>query len=224
MPSAAHRLAILLLAVEPGLVSAQPILAVAHEVTADGGHPAAPALATVDPVTRVDDAAPPGVAGAPRGPAPATPAALATSPDLRARIYVGDLSQLATLVRRDPALAGRADELEGRRTGASVLGGAAAASLLVLPLLSFADVTCTDWGMGLRQCSPQPRLAIAGLLGAAILGGIALAVAPSRGDVLDLLSQWNLRHPDRQLDPDPWLGAAVGTAPPETVPPPPPSQ
>jgi hypothetical protein len=167
-------------------------------------------------------AVPAGVPDFPRDPAPAPSPEPGARPDLRARIYIGDFPQLAAMVRQDQALAARADELDGRRTAAGVLGAGALASIVVLPLLSFSDTTCDDVGMGMRSCHPQARLAVAGLIGGAVLGVVALAVAPSRGEILDLLSRWNLRHPDRQLVPDPWIGATVATVPAETMSPPPP--
>jgi hypothetical protein len=164
----------------------------------------------------------PGIADPPVNPVQAPSPVAGARPDLRAQIYVSDFPQLAAMVRRDPALAARADELDGRRTAAGVLGAGAVASMVVLPLLSFTDTTCEDVGMGMRSCHPQARLFIAGLIGGAVLGVAALAVAPSRAEILDLLSRWNLRHPDRQLVPDPWVGATVATVPAETMSPPPP--
>jgi hypothetical protein len=145
-------------------------------------------------------------AGLPAAAVPASSSPPATgAPDLRPRIYVKGYSHFADLVSGDPALSPRAQSLARRRKASiatAVVGGLAMIALV--------------WAAA-AQDSPDPgdpsfdeakfdeamdkseKLMTAGVsvgLASVIVG---LVVHPRRGELLDVVNAWNVRHPDQQF-------------------------
>jgi len=154
-------------------------------VTAEAAPPAAPATAT-----------PPAAAQAP---AEDRPVREATPPS--PKIYVKDLEHLAELVKEDPLVGPKAQQLAERRKAGLALGIAGVAVGVVL----------TAVGIGSRSeqcepsripgadpfCVPRPHFGMVyGGLGVALGSGlISFAVMPKAGDLLDVINEWNTRHP-----------------------------
>jgi SH3 domain-containing protein len=124
---------------------------------------------------------------------PAASPAAAPAPDLRAHIYVKDLGHLADLVKEDGEIKASADRLVARRNATYVImvaGLAAATALVASGASQFGDL----------ESHRGERLFTAGLVTAGGSLLVGLLVHPRRGEVLDLLNGWNVRHPDRQFE------------------------
>jgi len=130
-------------------------------------------------------------------PTVAAPASVAPScTPLYAPVYIEDWGRLAALTQSDSLISPRAEFWARRREQANwvlgaglILGGGAAA-------LGTLDRLTTDaW-------SNTSKWSIAGGVGAALVSFLAyLAYSPDQDDLLTILNQWNLRHPDRLLAP-----------------------
>lgn len=157
----------------------------------EGAAVAVPVPASLPP-TSLPPASPPPAAAAPAAPAGAG------GPDLRARIYVKDLGHLAELVRSDPNVSPKAEGLASRRRvaiGAFVVGGVGATALLVASLAKQTP----DPGDPRFDSAVDDKMKL-------MLGGTAVGLAgalvgalvhPRRGELLDVLNEWNVAHPDR---------------------------
>ncbi len=171
------------------------------------------AAGTPAPAAADDAASPPPdpVASPPPRPgalaSPATAAAL-PGPDLRARIYVSDLGQLADLVKEDAAIEAKARALTTRSTTALAVGGVLTATGLVVLLTGIGNQSCHAESVALplsgptsfQVCQGDPTQALVGG-GIMAVGSLAwMLVAPRSGDVLDVINAWNTSHPDRPFE------------------------
>jgi hypothetical protein len=132
---------------------------------------------------------------APYAPAPAA------APDLRARIYVKNLSHLSELVSGDATVAPKAESLANRRRASIatwVIGGLTSIALIgASAARDMPEPGDPRWDAELDN---RMRLTGAGLgvgVASALLG---LAIHPRRGEMLDLVNAWNVRHPDQQFE------------------------
>jgi SH3 domain-containing protein len=141
------------------------------------------------------DAAPAATALAAAAPPPSL---AAPAPDLHPRIYVKDLDHLAELVKDDPNVAPKARELARKRTTAfTVLGvGLAGGAALTLVGLSQANNhrDLNDPNFGRNDGAGAMTAGLLTSLGAVVVG---LALSPSRNDLLDVINEWNVAHPDQ---------------------------
>ena len=147
-----------------------------------------------------ESAAPP----PPSAVAPAAPTAPA--PDLRARIYVKDVDHLAELLKEDPGIGARADDLAARASRARSVGwtGGLVGSLLFaaggMMAVNDVDSNLDSPTFGQRTSSRGPALMVVGT--ATVLASMAYALtqAPRTDELLDIVNDWNAQHPERQLD------------------------
>ena len=115
---------------------------------------------------------------------------------VHAPVYIEDWGRLAALTQSDPLVFSKAEFWARRREQANwvlgtglILGGGAAA------LGTMDWLTTGEW-------SRTVKWSIAGGVGVALVSLLAdLAFAPDRDDLLTVINQWNLRHPDRLLAP-----------------------
>jgi SH3-like domain-containing protein len=137
--------------------------------------------------------------------APATLApharAAAPIPDLRARIYVKNLSHLSELVSSDATVAPKAESLANRRRASIatwIVGGLASVALLgASAATDMPDPGDPRWD---AEFDKRMRLTGAGIgvgVTSALLG---LAIHPRRSELLDVVNAWNVRHPDEQFE------------------------
>ena len=128
------------------------------------------------------------------GRAPATTSVEATP--VRLPTYVENWDRLPELTKSDRVVSSRADFWVSRRQFVfwdmgvfSALGGGVAALATFERLDSDHWTKATKWGL-------------AGGLSVAIVSlVIAWAISPDRNDLLNVINQWNLRHPDQPLAP-----------------------
>lgn len=135
------------------------------------------------------------------------PAPAAKAPDAVARtmscacqpeplpLYVEDWGRLANLTREDSRVFGHADFWRTRQESTRwlvagiVIGGGVSA-------LATAD------RLGAGEWSDRNKWMLVGGLTTALVSTLAYwAFSPDRDDLLTVLNQWNLRHPDRPLAP-----------------------
>ncbi len=153
-------------------------------VTAEAPVPAAPAPAP---------AAPPAAAQAPVADRPereATPPA--------PKIYVKDLEHLAELVKEDPLVGPKAQQLAERRKTSLALGIGGVAVGVVLTAVGISSRSREDCtGPSGSFCVEKPDFGMmyGGLGVAAVSGLISYALMPKSGDLLDVINEWNTRHP-----------------------------
>ncbi|MFY0528860.1 hypothetical protein ACN28I_38775 [Archangium gephyra] len=153
-------------------------------MTAEAAPPAAPAPAP---------AAPPAAAQAP---AADRPEREATAP--APKIYVKDLEHLAELVKEDPLVGPKAQQLAERRKAGLALGIAGVAVGVVLTVVGISSRSTEDCERpGGSFCVPKPNFGMmyGGLGVAAGSGLISYALMPKSGDLLDVINEWNTRHP-----------------------------
>lgn len=146
--------------------------------------------------------APVPTAGATRVPtsvtAPAGPA-----PDLRARIYVKDLGHLSDLVNEDPTVAPMAKRLADRRAasrGVATVGGLVSITLMVVGASKFGDDHADPGDPDFMKPDASQKLFVGGVLSGIASLGVALAIHPRRGELLDVVNAWNTRHPDQPFE------------------------
>jgi hypothetical protein len=135
--------------------------------------------------------------GAARAPAPV---AAAPAPDLRPRIYVKDLSHLAELVKEDPTVSFRAKGLARRRStaiGIWVAGGIAAVALAGASASGNADPGDPRFD---AQLDASRNMLLGGVAVSIVSGLLGIAIHPKRGDVLDVVNDWNRGHQDRPFE------------------------
>ena len=123
-------------------------------------------------------------------------------PGVGSLTYVKDLDHLAAITSPDSALHLRAIELEHKvNIGMGVLmGGAALGALIVVGAATvFTQEDCIGSQPPLCQSRPNGALAGVGLF-TMVAGGLAgLLIMPHRGDLLDIVNEWNTRHPEQTL-------------------------
>lgn len=126
----------------------------------------------------------------------APPSVASSCPPAYAPVYIEDWGRLAALTQSDPLIYPRAEFWARRREqsnwvlGAGLIVGGGAAALGTLNRL-----TTDAW-------SNTSKWSIVGGVGAALVSFLAyLAYSPDQDDLLTILNQWNLRHPDRRLAP-----------------------
>ena len=113
-----------------------------------------------------------------------------------APVYIEDWGRLAALTQSDPLVAPKAEFWAARREQANgvlgtglILGGGAAA------------LGTMDW-LTTGELSRTVKWSMVGGVAVALVSFLAdLAFAPDRDDLLTVINQWNLRHPDRLLAP-----------------------
>ncbi len=169
------------------------------------------AAGTPAPVAADDAASPspdPVASPAPHPGAPVSPADAIPGPDLRARIYVKDLGQLADLVKEDAAVEARARGLTARTATALGVGGVLGAMGLVVLLTGIGNQSCHAESVALPLSGPTTFQVCQGDPTQALVGGGIMAVGslawmllmPGTGDVLDVVNAWNTSHPDRPFE------------------------
>ena len=130
-------------------------------------------------------------------PAVAVPASAAPScPPAYVPVYIEDWGRLARLTQTDPLIAPKADFWAARQVQANwvvgtglILGGGAVA------------LGTMEW-LTTGELSRTVKSSMVGGVGAALVSFLAyLAFAPDRDDLLTVINQWNLRHPDLRLAP-----------------------
>jgi hypothetical protein len=110
-------------------------------------------------------------------------------------VYIEDWGRLAALTQSDSLISPRAEFWARRREQANWVLGAG----LILGGGAFALGTVD--GLVTGEWSRPAKWQTAGV-GAALVSFLAyLAFSPDRDDLLTILNQWNLRHPDRLLAP-----------------------
>jgi hypothetical protein len=116
--------------------------------------------------------------------------------------YVKDLDHLAAITSPDSALHLRTVELERKgNIGMGVLMGSAALGALIVvgAATVFTQEECIGASPPLCQSRPNGALAGVGLF-TMVAGGLAgLMIMPHRGDLLDIVNEWNARHPEQTL-------------------------
>lgn len=127
-------------------------------------------------------------------------------PATRGLIYVKDLRRLAELVDGDEVVSPLARNLHQRHVTSevvwwgSLIGGAA---LLAASVLVPGD-DCSTIG-GSKYCSfgPTNYGLMYGGLGLGVIGPIVgWILTPKRDDLLDVINNWNVRHPDEPFELD----------------------
>ncbi len=145
--------------------------------------------------------APPAAAIAPPSAPPGPPPPPPGAPDLRPHVYVKDLNHLSELVKGDPVVGPKAASLAQRRTAAWAIAGVGIAASVGLFAYGTSQMNqhtdVNDPKFGDTGNADQAML----LGGAALLAGtlIGFAVHPKGGDLLDVVNDWNVRHPDQQF-------------------------
>jgi hypothetical protein len=149
-------------------------------------------------------ASPNASASAPAGaPPPVQPIVAAPSIPSQAKLYVGDVGSLADLVANDPVVNPMAQHLVSRREGAIGAGvavGIIGAAVLVAGILDTHPLCAGTFCSGSEPSAP---LITAGALLLPVGGLVAALLYPKRGDLLDVINAWNLRHLDNQLTVEP---------------------
>ena len=110
--------------------------------------------------------------------------------------YVADWDHLAELTRSDPAVFARADHWAYRREHAIwSLGSVALLSGGVAVAGTFVRLDTDHW-------TKTTKWSVAGGLTVAVVSFLtAWAISTDRSDLESVITQWNLRHPDRPLAP-----------------------
>jgi len=127
-------------------------------------------------------------------------------PDLHARIYVKDLDHLAEILKEDPGIGARADDLAARAGRARSVGltGGLVGSLLFaaggMMAVNDVDSNLDSPTFGQRTSSRGPALMVVGTVTALASIAYAMTQAPRRDELIDVLNDWNAQHPDRPLD------------------------
>jgi hypothetical protein len=120
-------------------------------------------------------------------------------PDLRTRVYVKDLDHLAELTRVDPVVGPRTlalAERQARARTALIATGVATLGLIVLGIADPWKEPCPGGVACVRPMSGGAKFAFgAGLAVPWIGGGLAWAASPKREELLDVINDWNARHP-----------------------------
>ena len=149
-------------------------------------------------------ASPPESASAPSGaPPPVQPIVAAPSVPSQAKLYVSDIGSLANLVANDPVVNPMAQHLVSRREGAIGAGvaiGLIGAAVLVAGILDTHPLCAGTFCSGTEPSAP---LITTGALLLPVGGLVAALLYPKRGDLLDVINAWNLRHLDNQLTVEP---------------------
>jgi hypothetical protein len=114
----------------------------------------------------------------------------------RMPIFVADYGHLAELTRSDPEIFERAQLMERRQSGASLIAHLGIGmGVGMFGLLMIDRVASGEWRKGPEWA------AIGGAIVAVVSALIAWNYAPDRGDMVDAVNLWNLRHPDKPLAP-----------------------
>jgi hypothetical protein len=121
---------------------------------------------------------------------------------VRPPLYIKDLDHLADLVKDDPPLEKRASDLADRLLDARIAYGASAFVLAAGTLTTFIVKKTDCVGSGPTMlCQQDPNLTylLVGMGVSAVIAAIAFGTAPRRDDFIDVVNDWNQRHPDRPL-------------------------
>jgi hypothetical protein len=120
-------------------------------------------------------------------------------------LTIRDLDHLEEVVESDNLLHARTKVLVRSRNNALWLafgGLVAGTALMIAGLTVYADVDCYSIPFGdVWGCMTRPSLgALAGGAAIAVLGLVgAVALDPPRHDQIDVVNDWNARHPDRPI-------------------------
>ena len=115
---------------------------------------------------------------------------------VRLPTYVEDWDRLAELTRSDRVVSAQVDYWVSRRSyvawelgGVSVTGGSVAAVGVFGRLANDHWTNVTKWSVAGGLCATIVSVAV------------AWAISPDRNDLLDVINQWNLRHPAQPMAP-----------------------
>lgn len=136
-------------------------------------------------------------------PPAAPPVPPAPAPDLRPRLYVKDLGHFAELVKTDPRLAPKAERLVNRRRtaiGILAVGGAASLGAITYGISQAERQRAPPGDPDFMKTTDAEKAFVGGVLGAIATTVVALVVAPWRGDLLDVVNEWNVAHPESQFE------------------------
>jgi hypothetical protein len=117
-------------------------------------------------------------------------------------IYVKDFSHLADLTAADAAVQAKATELARWRlaSNAVAIGGPLLGAALTLGGMFLGGQSCNAQG----SCTPELNAPVmwsgVGLMSISTI--VAFAIRPSRRDLLDLVNDWNSRHPNEPFTVD----------------------
>jgi hypothetical protein len=120
---------------------------------------------------------------------------------VRPPLYIKDLDHLADLVKDDPPLDRRASDLAERLRDARIAYGASVLVLAAGTLTSFIVEKNDCVGSGPTLCQQDPNLTylLVGMGVSVVIAAIAFGTAPRRDEFIDVVNDWNQRHPDRPL-------------------------
>ena len=139
-------------------------------------------------------------------PAPVQPLSVARPP-----LYIKNLDHLADLVKDDPLLDKRALDLVDRLQNSRIMYGISLVTLAAAAVTPFLIKKTDCVGSGPTMlCQQDPNLTYL-LIGSGIsvvIGAIAFGMAPERDEYIDVVNDWNQRHPDRPLAITPTFYAA----------------
>ena len=163
--------------------------------------PAAPAAPPPEPAGSDEEAEPPARAAAPVEPLPrAAPAPPRRPARQRTTIYVKDLDHLAELVEPDNVIHPKAESLAFRQKAGwgVILGGGLVGSVVMVGSATFLATESCGVGNYADLCVKKANFTAA-IVGSIIVGVAGLAglfMLPTRSDLLDVINEWNERHPD----------------------------
>jgi hypothetical protein len=139
---------------------------------------------------------------------PASDAPLAAQPapsEPKARIYVKDLPHLAELTKTDAVVHPKANQLAERHTQGQVaqwIGFGAGLGLVATSLVFFATMP----EPGAPDFSQRLETSIVFLAGGVLValagGAVGAILSPKREDLLDVINEWNTRHPAEPFELD----------------------
>jgi hypothetical protein len=125
------------------------------------------------------------------------------APTPKPKIYVKDLPHLAELTKPDAIVFPKATALAARQTGSLVAFGIGGGAGVALVLASVLSETPPLGDPGFRESlETKGTLLGAGIVAFGLGLGIGWLISPKRGDLIDVINEWNTRHPDEQFELD----------------------
>jgi hypothetical protein len=147
------------------------------------------------------DAAPIAPAATPPAEEPPPSETPAPHPDLRARVYVKDVPDLAARVSSDGTVSPRANALASRwRTSTSVWVVGGIASLALLGVSAVTDLPRSSDARFESSLDTKGKLVAGAVLVSFATGLIGLVIHPRHGEVREVVAAWNATHPDQQVE------------------------
>jgi hypothetical protein len=120
----------------------------------------------------------------------------------RPPLYIKHLDHLGDLVKDDPLLDNQASDLTYRQHNSRLVFGISLVTLAVVAVTPFLVKKTDCAGSGPTMLCQQDHNLIYLLVGSGISAAIAaigLGFAPRRDEFIDVVNDWNQRHPDRPL-------------------------